>query len=225
MIDIKKESNNLLIKNDKFDGVFDATYDVVINKDENLDYFLKIKGKDYNNDSIIYNIPDNYISLEDFFKDFNKMSEVDYINMVKCIDSALNESENYLLSENNITLDFNAIFINKDTKDFSDLKFVYVPSLNLDFSYELSKHLIRVLRFADVGNKNALDLGYALFVKTSIDNYTINDLLKVCDDFIDIQNKEKVDNLKNKVSDSTDNKNEYMESMANKMLKDSIKEL
>ena len=60
-------------------------------------------------------------------------------------------------------------------------KFIAIPNLNFDFSYELSKFLIRILRFVDIEDKEALSLAYGLFVRSSKDNYTMNDLIELVD--------------------------------------------
>ena len=58
-----------------------------------------------------------------------------------------------------------------------------------DFSFELSKFLIKSLRYTDVNDKKGLELAYKLFVKSSKDNYTINDLMKVCKNIKNKENK------------------------------------
>lgn len=46
-------------------------------------------------------------------------------------------------------------------------------------AYEISKDLIKGLRFTDIESKEALATAYSLFVASSKDNYTLNDLIEI----------------------------------------------
>ena len=93
----------------------------------------------------------------------------DIKNLVKAVKDALSMSENLDLNFDNIGFD-------------DDLRLTTINSSKekMDISYEISKFLIKVLRFIDVNDKEALNLGYNLFVRSSKENYTINDLMEVC---------------------------------------------
>ena len=122
----------------------------------------------------------NTISLEEYLKT-NKLNKKDVCDIILAIDDILFSIENYLISENSLVLDLKAIRLTKLRNNRIKYKFVSVPNLNLDFSYELSKFLIRILRFVDIEDKEALSLAYGLFVRSSKDNYTMNDLIELVD--------------------------------------------
>ena len=152
------------------------SYETKILQEEEIENILKFQIiYEENNEILRYNIS-NLITLEEYLK-LNKLKSIDLKFIIKSIDSILNRIENYLLSENSIYLETNTIFV--DRNGIIKLKFVAIPNFKSDFSYQLSKLLIRLLRHVDVNDKLALPLAYKLFVKSSKDNFTINDLLMV----------------------------------------------
>lgn len=152
------------------------TYNKIVLEEENLD-FLPSKIKiNYENNAYEYDVKGQ--TLEEYVKEGNRFTKKDIINLVNSIDKMLSEIEDYLLSENNVILDLKTV-----CKDEDKYYFTLAPNINLDFSYELSKFLIRILRYVDVNDKDALALAYKLFVKSSKDNYTINDLLEVVNSY------------------------------------------
>ena len=88
------------------------------------------------------------------------------------------EVENYLISEASIYLDLNTIIIKDDC-----IKFLIIPNSNCHFSFELSKLLIRMLRHVDVSDADTLTIAYMLFVKSSKDNYSIEDLVEIVEKY------------------------------------------
>lgn len=186
MIDIKKESillyteksiknNFLIVKNVKINA---QSYEFKILQEEKNGYLLQPK-LDYEeeNEILKYDIS-NKISLDDYIKS-NKLKSNDLRIIIKAINNMLNVIENYLISENSILLDTKSIYIDKiNGKCY--FSFVPIPDYKSDFSYELSKLLIRLMRYVDVNDKEALSLAYGLFIKSSKDNFTINDLLELC---------------------------------------------
>lgn len=127
--------------------------------------------KNYDNNVITYD--KTWQSFEEYLKK-NKLKKSDIVNLVKKVNETLSEIENYLISENSLCLELKTIQKNKNS-----YKFIVIPNYNNDFSYELSKFLIRVLRFVDTDDKDALKLAYNLFIKSSKEGYTINDLLEL----------------------------------------------
>lgn len=151
------------------------SYERTILRDENLNYLPSKMKINYEENAYEYDVKGQ--TLEDYVKE-HKLTKNDIINLIKDIDNVLNEIENYLLSENSIILDLKAICRNGEKNLFT-----LAPNINLDFSYELSKLLLRILRYSDTNDNETLKLAYVLFVRSSKDNYTINDLLEVVNCF------------------------------------------
>lgn len=215
-IDISEEKNikntYLYIKNLNINT---ESYESKLLLEENIEDVLKFQiGYENEKRVLIYDVSGT-ISLEEYLKS-NKLTEVDVCNIVTSIDNVLTSAENYLLSENSIALDLRLIRIKKN--DTGDLKlcFVLIPNYNLDFSYELSKFLIRVLRFIDVKDKDALNLAYGLFVRSSKEDYVMSDLMELID-------KVKIRNSKNEYYDE-DVFRAYDESLANEIDEDIMNE-
>lgn len=196
MIDLKKDSillyteksiknNFLIIKNVNINS---QSYEFKILQEEKNSNLLQPK-LDYEGDSMIlkYDIS-NKVSLDDYIKS-NKLKCNDLKTIIRAINNMLNEIEIYLLSENSILLDTKSIYIDK-MKGRCNLTFVPVPDYKSDFSFELSKLLIRLMRYVDVNDKETLALAYGLFIKSSKENFTINDLLELCDDIDDNDSSE-----------------------------------
>lgn len=140
------------------------------------------------------------ISLDEYLKTI-KLKKKDICDILLAIDDVLFSIENYLISENSVILDLRAIRLKKLRNGHKRYQFIAVPNLKADFSYELSKFLIRILRFVDVDDKEALSLAYGLFVRSSKDNYTMNDLIelveKVRDKNADVQDDITMEELVN----------------------------
>lgn len=151
------------------------SYERTILRVKKLNYLSGKMKINYEENAYEYDVEGQ--TLEDYVKE-HKLTKNDIINLIKDIDNVLNETENYLLSKNSIILDLKAIWRNKEKNLFT-----LAPNINLDFSFELSKLIIRILRFVDVKDKEALNLAYKIFVTTSKDNYTITDLLKVVNSY------------------------------------------
>ena len=163
----------LFIKNIKINK---DSYEFKILEEEIIENILKPKIQIENNEYYYSFDISKLFSLEQYIK-YNKLKKKDIIFIIKSIDGILNNIENYLISENSILLDLKSIFLNKYDKKVN-LNFIIIPNLNIDFSFELSKLLIKLMRYIDLEDKDALQLAYELFVKSSKDNYTINDLIE-----------------------------------------------
>ena len=152
-------------------------YESIILKDKYIPQTNKLL--DITNDCYVYeqdgeNLKE-WLHKEDFtgYKN-NNLKKDDITSLIFALNNALSYLEDYLISENSIILDFETI-----TKKGDTWLFTIIPNLNRDFSYELSKMLIRLLRYVDVYDKGALNIAYRLFVASSKDNYTITDLLRI----------------------------------------------
>ena len=156
------------------------SYEYKILSEENIDNILKFQlTYDGENRVLKYDVS-NTLSLEEYVKT-NKLSKRDICNILTSIDEILLSIENYLISENALFLDLKAIRLMRYRNNKIKYKFVAMPNANLDFSYELSKFLIRILKYVDVEDRDALSLAYGLFVRSSKDNYTMNDLMELID--------------------------------------------
>lgn len=175
--EIKTIKNNLgekiLIKPEKLAP--QDSYERIILRDENLNYLPSKMKINYEEKAYEYDVKGQ--TLENYVKE-HKLTKNDIIYLIEDINNVLNETENYLLSENSIILDLKAICKNGEKNLFT-----LAPNINLDFSYELSKFIVRILRFVDVNDKEALGLTYGLFVRSSKDNYTITDLLELVNNY------------------------------------------
>ena len=198
MIELKKDAiilyteksiknNFLIIKNVSLNI---QSYEFRILQEEKNDKLLQPK-LDYEGEAMVlkYDIS-NKVSLDDYIKS-NKLKSNDLKTIIKSINSMLNEIENYLVSENSIILDTKSIYIDK-RKGKCNLTFVPVPDYNSDFSFELSKLLIRLMRYVDVNDKEALALAYGLFIKSSKDNFTISDLMELCSDIEEVDENDEL---------------------------------
>ena len=153
------------------------SYNYKILSEENLEYYNRLIG-----------------TTEKFYK-FSQIGETlaervvkkplksgDLVNIITSIDNMLSETKNYLLPEGNIVLDLYSVSVFDGKYSFTML-----PESVGDFNFELSKFLIRLLRYIDHNDQQGLELAFQLFVKSSKDNYTMNDLIEVCEN---IKNKE-----------------------------------
>lgn len=186
-IEIFEEKNikntSLYIKNIRLNA---ESYEAKILTEENIENVIKYQIVYEGENRLLKYDVSNTISFEEYLKT-NKLRKKDVCDILLAIDDILFSIENYLISENSILLDLKAIRIVKKRNGIR-YRFITIPNLNYDFSYELSKFLIRILRFVDVEDKDALSLAYSLFVKSSKDNYTMNDLMEIVDKVRDKNN-------------------------------------
>ena len=171
----KSIKGNFIYINDVY--INNESYEYKILMEQDIDNVNKMEIEyDGNKTNLKYDIS-NKITLENYLLQ-KKINVASLLLIIKNVNNLLNSISNYLLSENSITLDFRTIVIDK-VNNKTRLKFCLVPNLNNDFSYELSRFLMKILRYIDINDKNALPLAYKLFIKSAKDNYTIDDLLEV----------------------------------------------
>lgn len=175
---IKEEKNikdtKLILKNVNVDT---DTYEAKILMEENIENIYKFQiVYDSECRSVVYDVTDT-ISFEEYLKS-NRLCKDDICELIISIDEILTSLENYLVSENSVALDLRLIRVVKNDDELK-FKYVAIPNYCADFSYELSKLLIRVLRYIDIADKEALNIAYGLFVRSSKENYTMNDLLSL----------------------------------------------
>ena len=203
MIDIYK--NDLKIKYDKsVKGSYFEIKNMNVNKDsyeykiiteENINSIIRPGVTFENNIEFFkYDITGLY-SLEQYIK-YKKLKKKDIVIIINSIEKLLYEIENYLISENSIYIDLKTVFIHKNMNKIV-FKNILIPNLNIDFSFEFSKFLIKLMRYIDIDDKDALKLSYDLFVKSSKDNYTISDLIEIINKYKneDFDDNEFVDNI------------------------------
>ncbi len=155
------------------------SYESKILGEENIENVYKFQiAYDNEERNLVYDVGGS-IGLDEYLKS-NRLGKIDLCDIVMAIDEVLLSIENYLVSENSISLDLKLIRV-KRIDDRLKLKFIVIPNYKSDFSYELSKLLIRTLRFIDIDDKEALNLAYGLFVRSSKENYLISDLLELVD--------------------------------------------
>ena len=203
----------LYIKNANINA---ESYEAKILSEENIENIIKYQiVYDGENRVLRYDVS-NTIGLDEYLKT-NKLKKEDICKIVYSIDDILLSVENYLLSENSVALDLKFVRVIRKTNGGITFKFIAIPNYNSDFSYELSKFLVRILRFIEIEDKGALSLAYGLFVRSSKDNYTINDLMelvdKVCDKSINYDGEYNVEDLI-----------KYDEEMASEISEDVIEE-
>ena len=75
--------------------------------------------------------------------------------IINSIEKLLYEIENYLISENSIYIDLKTVFIHKNMNKIV-FKNILIPNLNIDFSFEFSKFLIKLMSYIDIDDKDAL---------------------------------------------------------------------
>lgn len=172
-------------------NVNEESYETKMLLEENIDGVLKFQIGYEGEQSVLCFDVSGTISFEEYLKT-NKLKKNDICDIIDAIDSLLSSIENYLILENSISLDLRLIRIERNARGQIKYKFIVIPDYNSSFSYELSKFLIRILRHVDIDDKDALRLGYGLFVRSSKDNYTINDLI----DLVDIVRDRKKDAIK-----------------------------
>ena len=169
------KNTSLYIKNVKINN---EGYEAKILSEENIENVIKYQMiYDGENRVLKYDVS-NTIGFDEYLKQ-RKLNKKDICSIISTIDDMLMGIENYLLSENSVTLDLKLIRVIKKDNNRNSYKFILIPNYNADFSYELSKFLIRILRYVDIEDKEALSLAYGLFVRSSKDNYTMNDLMEL----------------------------------------------
>ena len=196
--------------------VNNESYEYKILMEQDIDNVNKMQIEyDGNKVNLLYDI-NNKITLENYLLQ-KKLNVASLLLIIKNINNLLNSISNYLLSENSVVLDFRTIVIDREGKN-TKLKFCLVPNLNNDFSFELSKFLMKVLRYVDIKDKNALPLAYKLFIKSSKDNYTIDDLLEVIkqyeadsDNLYDIYDENLIFDENMLLSEDDENKEDFVD--------------
>ena len=174
--EVKNIRNTLVIlRNINIDS---ECYESKILMEENIDNIFKYQINYEGENRILSFDVSKTISLDEYLSN-NKLKKDDVCRLIYSIDGILLSLENYLVSENSLALDLKLIRVVCNKDKIIDFKFIAIPNFNNDFSYELSRLLIRVLRFIDVTDKEALNIAYGLFVRSSKENYTINDLLEL----------------------------------------------
>ena len=155
------------------------SYETKILSEESIDDVIKFQIVYENeNSALVYDVG-NSISLEEYLKNI-RLSKQNICEIITAIDDVLMSIENYLISENSISLDPRLVRV-LTVKNSRKFRFIVIPNYNGDFSFELSKLIIRILRYIDVNDKAALNLAYGLFVKSSKENYLISDLMQLID--------------------------------------------
>lgn len=186
------------------------SYESKILSEDNIENLIKYQIAYEGEDRVLKYDVSNTISLDEYLK-LKKFTKKDICRIIFAIDEILLSIENYLLSENSLALDLKLVRVSKKKNDSINIKFIAIPNYNSCFSYELSKLLIRLLRHVDVEDRDALTLSYGLFVRSSKDNYTMNDLMELV---------EKVYNKEEDESISIDDLIKYDEEMASEIVED-----
>lgn len=170
------KSTNLYIRNVK---ISEDGYETKMLSEENIDGILKFQIIYEGEERALYYDVSNTISLEEYIKT-NKLCKNDICDILDSIDGVLSSIENYLIPENSVSLDLKLIRVIKGVGK-NIYKFAAIPNLKSDFSRELSKFLLKILRYIDISDGSLVSLAYGLFVRSSKDNYTINDLMELID--------------------------------------------
>lgn len=170
------KSTNLYLRNV---SINQESYETKMLSEENIDGILKFQIIYEGEERVLYYDVSNTISLEEYIKT-NKLKKKDICDILDSVDKVLSSIENYLISENSISLDLKLIRVAKESSK-NIYKFAAIPNLKSDFSRELSKFLLKILRFIDISDGSLVSLAYGLFVRSSKDNYTINDLMELID--------------------------------------------
>lgn len=160
------------------------SYESKILAEENIENIIKYQIVYEGENRVLKYDVSNTIGFDEYLKT-KRLKKDDICKIISAIDDILFSVENYLLSESSIALDLKLIRVTKNARGSMLFKFIAIPNYNSDFSYELSKFLIRILRHVDVEDKEALTLAYGLFVRSSKDNYTMNDLMELIDKVYD----------------------------------------
>lgn len=170
------KGTKLVIKNININS---ESYETKLLSEENIENVIKLQiAYEGENQLLIYDAGDT-LSLDEYLRT-HKLKKKDICDIMIAIDSVLLSMENYLLPEKSLSLNLKLIRIYKDSGNLK-FKFVVIPNHKSDFSYELSKLLIRVLRFIDTNDRDALNLAFGLFVKSSRENYVLSELIELVD--------------------------------------------
>lgn len=190
------------------------SYESKILSEDNIESIIKYQVAYDGEQRILKYDVSNTASLEEYIK-HRKLKKKDLCEILTSIDDMLSSLENFLVSENSIPLDLKFIRIER-VKERNKYKFIGIPNYHSSFSFELSKLLIKILRYVDVDDKEAISLGYGLFVRSSKDNYTISDLMELVDIVKD--NNDTLNNL------TTEDILRYDEEMAKEISEEIIEE-
>lgn len=116
------------------------------------------------------------VNFTEFTKE-HKLSREDLVSTIHQIGNFARANEK---EKNKIDFDFESVYVKKGKEKMELI--LTLGERNKDFSFELSKFLIRLLRRIDVGDKAALRLAYGMFVKSSKQNYKIEELEELADE-------------------------------------------
>lgn len=186
------------------------SYEAKILSEDSIENMIKYQLAYEGENRVLKYDVSNTISLDEYLK-FKKLTKKDLCRILFAIDEILLSIENYLLSENSLVLDMKLVRVSKKKNDNISFKFIAIPNYNSCFSYELSKLLIKLLRYVDVEDKEALTLSYGLFVRSSKDNYTMNDLMELVDKVYSKEEDEQI---------NIDELMKYDEEMASEIVED-----
>ena len=156
------------------------SYESKILSEDNIENLIKYQIAYEGENRVLKYDVSNTIGFDEYLK-LQRLTTKDICRILYAIDEILQSIENYLLSENSLALDLKLIRVSKKKIDNIRIKFIAIPNYNSSFSFELSKFLIGLLRHVDVEDREALTLAYGLFVRSSKDNYTMNDLMELVD--------------------------------------------
>lgn len=209
VISEEKSLKNTLLYIKNFD-VNVESYEAKILSEDNIENMIKYQLAYEGENRVLKYDASNTMSLDEYLK-LKKLTKKDICKILFAIDEILLSIENYLLSENSLALDFKLVRVLKKKNDNVSIKFIAIPNYNSCFSFELSKFLTRLLRHVDVEDKEALTLSYGLFVRSSKDNYTMNDLMELVDK---VYNREEDENI------NIDELIKYDEEMASEIVED-----
>lgn len=186
------------------------SYEAKILSEDSIENMIKYQLAYEGENRVLKYDVSNTIGLAEYLK-FKKLTKKDLCRILFAIDEILLSIENYLLSENSLVLDMKLVRVSKKKNDNISFKFIAIPNYNSCFSYELSKLLIKLLRYVDVEDKEALTLSYGLFVRSSKDNYTMNDLMELVDKVYSKEEDEQI---------NIDELMKYDEEMASEIVED-----
>lgn len=186
------------------------SYEAKILSEDSIENMIKYQLAYEGENRVLKYDVSNTIGLDEYLK-FKKLTKKDLCRILFAIDEILLSIENYLLSENSLVLDMKLVRVSKKKNDNISFKFIAIPNYNSCFSYELSKLLIKLLRYVDVEDKEALTLSYGLFVRSSKDNYTMNDLMELVDKVYSKEEDEQI---------NIDELMKYDEEMASEIVED-----
>ncbi len=150
-------------------------YETKLLKETHVPGTLKLNiNSDLNGTILSYDIS-GLESMEKYLEN-HSLSYLDISMLVESLNTLLGSLEEYMISENSVSLTPSSIFFNPEKKEWN---FTVIPGYKNEFHQDLSGFLSYLLKHINYNDDRAVIMGYSLFQESNKEFYQITDLLRI----------------------------------------------